>query len=197
MTTLTQGSLKLRLEDDGNFYPSNDVTLIFKFRTRTDSPCSSLDLSDLVEFRTELRQDGDLKVRDDDLSLVFSTLKYDELEGLVNLEKVQVGMYPDLEDFFRKTQQKLSDFIEACDLKKGKDYLRNTLDVITKRSEPLRDCNHRYQLNITLGGFPLDNLRAYQEARDAESEEDRGTERIERVMETIEEAEGENRKRGD
>lgn len=163
LTMFPQGSLDIHFVDN---YQSNRVSFpliaSFNFKPCSNTPHPSFDLPHVIEIRTTLQQ---ISERASDARLLVEPLSsvwpHDELTCLENLERLQVGMYRCLDNDSLRIPMKLADYFKHF----TKRYFTwNILDALEEWSESVRGCNGRYELEISLDGFPLDDiLRGWKE----------------------------------
>ncbi|KAJ3487961.1 hypothetical protein NLI96_g3191 [Meripilus lineatus] len=165
-------------------YDDIGFTALVKFQAHTNSPHSSFDLSHIVEFRTTIPLHMD--VDDDDLDILFSIWKHDQLTPLENLDRLQIGIQIGDDDLFW-TSMKLADLLEY--IASQEDPKSDMLNRLERGFEPLRECDRRFELEIMVCGFPFDDvLREWKERKDAEgTEREEGTEKTD-AIETMEDS---------
>ncbi|KAJ3482454.1 hypothetical protein NLI96_g6966 [Meripilus lineatus] len=159
----TQWSLYIRLiHDDPQFYIPVPFTALLKFQHQTNLLHPSFDLSHLVEIRTTIHPYNEYIL--EELDTISSMWKHDELIGLDNLERLQIGIHLDDYNPFDKPQMELMDYLKRRVEEWRQDSAFEAVDELERRFETLRDCDRRYELEITIGGSPIDDvLREWKE----------------------------------
>ncbi|KAJ3489824.1 hypothetical protein NLI96_g1866 [Meripilus lineatus] len=153
-------SLYLRLDEVG-------FTALVKFQAHTNFLHPSFDLSHIVEFRTTIPLHMD--VDDDDLDTLFSVWKHDQLTRLEVLDRLQIGIQIGVDDSFW-TSIELADLLEYIAWQGEADS--DILNRLEHGFEPLRECDRRFDLEITVCGNPFDDvLRGWKERKATEERE--------------------------
>ncbi|KAJ3473997.1 hypothetical protein NLI96_g12706 [Meripilus lineatus] len=171
-----QWSLYIRLIRDNPQHPVPiPFTALLEFQPQTNLPHPSFDLSHLVELRTTIHPYSfDIL---EEMYTISSMWKHDELIDLDNLERLQIGIHLDDDNPFNKPQMELMDCLNRHIKELGQEFASETLDKLERRFEILRDCNRRYELEITVGGSPIDDvLRGWREKIVAIKKEEGGVE---------------------
>ncbi|KAJ3489823.1 hypothetical protein NLI96_g1867 [Meripilus lineatus] len=159
----TQGSLCICLI---HFFPQHPVpipfTVLLEFQPQTNLPHPSFDLSHLVEIRTTIHPDCEDILGE--MDTISSMWKHDELIDLDNLERLQIGIHLDDDNPFDNPQMELMDYLKERVEEEEVDSASDTLAKLERRFETLRDCDRRYELEITVDGSPIDDvLREWKE----------------------------------
>ncbi|KAJ3482850.1 hypothetical protein NLI96_g6697 [Meripilus lineatus] len=159
----TQWSLYIRLIYDGPQHPvAISSTVLLKFQAQTNLPHPSFDLSHLVEIRTTIHPYSNTIL--EDMDTISSMWKHDELIDLDNLERLQIGIHLNHDNPFDKPQMEFMDYLNKHAKKEGVDSASDILAKLERRFETLRDCDRRCELEITVGGSPIDDvLREWKE----------------------------------
>ncbi|KAJ3482452.1 hypothetical protein NLI96_g6973 [Meripilus lineatus] len=157
----TQWSLYIRLIFDNPQHPVPiSSTVLLEFQPQTTLPHPSFDLSHLVEIRTTIHPYSIF----DQMDTISSIWKHNELIDLDNLERLQIGIHLDDNNPFDKPQMELMDYLKEHAKEEEVDSASDTLDKLERRFETLRNCDRRYELEITVGGAPIDDvLRGWKE----------------------------------
>ncbi|KAJ3489841.1 hypothetical protein NLI96_g1873 [Meripilus lineatus] len=154
---LTQGSLYIRLiHDDPQYFIPVPFTALLKFQHQTNLLHPSFDLSHLVEIRTTIDPHSEYIL--EEMDTISSMWKHDELIDLDNLERLQIGIHLDDDNPFGKPQMELMDYLKEHVKEEEVDSASDTLDKLERRFETLRDCDRRYELEITVDGSPIDDV---------------------------------------
>lgn len=195
-----QGSLNLYLTyiDPPVYCVSIPLTVLLKFQHHTKTPHPSFDLPQLVEIRAMVHLDGYRILDDTNVAFLFSMWNSDELIHLECLESLKIGMYLNDNNPFgepEKPQMELEDYLEDLGqiAHREPDFASDVLNRLGRGFEPLRKCNRRYELQITLDGFPIDDVLCELEGimGPLETEEDvEGTEKGTESRVVRQEAEG-------
>ncbi|KAJ3474737.1 hypothetical protein NLI96_g12286 [Meripilus lineatus] len=137
-------------------------TVLLEFRPQTDFPHPSFDLSHLVELRTTIHPySNDIL---EEMDTISSMWKHDELIGLDNLERLQIGIHLDDDNPFDNPQKELRDYLKKDTWRRKKASASDYVDGLERWLETLRDCDRGYELEITVGGSPIDDvLREWKE----------------------------------
>lgn len=171
-----QGVLHIRSLnfDDKLPHPApSPFIVLFKFQPHTISPRPSFDLSHLVEIGATIRPHNN-HTPNDLVDGIFSIWEHDELISLNNFERLQIGVCLNGNDSFGRPQMRLDEYLEdLADTEWNSDSVFDILDRMERKSEPLRTCDRRYELEITVDGFPFhDVLRVWKEMMAAEEIEE-------------------------
>ncbi|KAJ3489840.1 hypothetical protein NLI96_g1872 [Meripilus lineatus] len=159
----TQWSLYIRLiYDHPQYHIPIPFNALLKFQHQTNLPHPSFDLSHLVEIRTTIYLDWEFA--SDPIDDAVSIWKHDELVDLDNLERLQIGIQLKDNNPSDKSQMKLDDYLKDLAEEWGLDSAFSTLDNLERGFAPLRECDRRYELEVTLDDLPLDDvLRGWKE----------------------------------
>ncbi|KAJ3482457.1 hypothetical protein NLI96_g6969 [Meripilus lineatus] len=185
----TQWSLYIRLIYMSLIPEPIAFTVLLEFQPQTNLPCPSFDLSHLVEIRATIHLYSHIII--DHMDSISFIWKHDELIDLDNLERLQIGIHFDGANPFDKPQMELMDYLNQRRVDEWADeFASKTLDDMERRFQTLRDSDRRYELEITVGGSPIDDvLRGWKE-KIAAVEREEGAKEEGGVEEREESAEG-------
>ncbi|KAJ3474351.1 hypothetical protein NLI96_g12506 [Meripilus lineatus] len=138
-------------------------TVLIELQSQTNLLHPSFDLSHIVEIRATIHLYSHLII--DHMDSISFIWKHDELIDLDNLERLQIGIHFDGANPFDKPQMELMDYLNQRRVEEWEDgSASETLDELERRFQTLRDSDRRYELEITVGGSPIDDvLRGWKE----------------------------------
>ncbi|KAJ3482453.1 hypothetical protein NLI96_g6967 [Meripilus lineatus] len=158
----TPGLLYIRLLHINPRPVSIPITILLEFQPQTNLPHPSFDLSHLVEIRTTIYPHW--LWNSDSIDVVVSIWKHDELIDLDNLERLQIGIHSKGNNPSDKSQMELDDFLKDLVEERELDPASSTIAKLERGFAPLRECDRRYELEVTLDDLPLDDvLRGWKE----------------------------------
>ncbi|KAJ3489817.1 hypothetical protein NLI96_g1869 [Meripilus lineatus] len=159
----TQWSLYIRVVFDDPQRPVPiPFTALLEFQPQTNLSHPSFDLSHLVEIRTTIHPYRDDVLKE--MDIISSIWKHDELEDLDNLERLQIGIYSSDNNPSDESQIKLVDYLKFLFERRQSGFISLILDELERGFEPIRECDRRYELEVTLDDLPLDDvLRGWKE----------------------------------